>query len=253
MKPIGYIISITTSPRNAEDMMTVLKIAGQGQMLAGTSTEILNSCLYAIPTGKKSKQKLAIELQAVPSFSNVHVVALSKSIKKAELSEVRKIFAGFGWDSSSVSDEELSLFIVSKLKGEYTYYIDIDNKRIGKRTVKIYIKRLEDHPQFSPDWLKKGDRKKNEIQNGKQTLDDIETGTVLLKSAAVEVEPPPPPISPPKDLNQMTDAQITQWMRKNDSRNLKDKDIEVKRTSEEILITIKVDEQTETLIYKLSQ
>jgi hypothetical protein len=73
----------------------------------------------------------------------------------------------------------------------------------------------------------------------------------LLKSEAVEVEPPPPPMPPPKDLYQMTDAQITQWMRKNDSRNLKDKDIEVKRAFEEILITIKLDEQTETFIYKL--
>ena len=91
------------------------------------------------------------------------------------------------------------------------------------------------------------------MQDGKQTHDDIETGIVLIKSEGVEVEPPPPPSPPPEDLHQMTDAQIILWMQKNDSRNLKDEEIEVKRSSEEIFITINLDEQTETFIYKLTQ
>ena len=251
MRPIGYIISISTSQSNIEDVLTVLKIAGQGQMLFGTTTEALSTHLYVIPAGKKSKQELTTQLQAVPAFSKIHVVALSKSLKKTELSEVRKIFAGFNWDSSGVSDDELSLFIVSKLKGQYSYYIDLDYKRIRKGPVKINIKRLEEHPQYSSDWLKKSDRKKKDTQAGRQTHDDIETGIVHIESEGVEVEPPPPPPPPPKDLHQMTDAQIKQWMQKNDSRNLKDEEIEVKRSSEEILITINLDEQTETIIYKL--
>jgi hypothetical protein len=111
---------------------------------------------------------------------------------------------------------------------------------------------LEDHPQYSPDWLKKIGPQKKGRQTGKQTLDDIETRTVLFEREEVEVEPPPPR-PPPKNLHQMTDAQITQWMRKNDSRNLKDEDIEVKRTSGEILITINFDEQTETFGYRLTK
>ena len=253
MRPIGYIISISTSQSNIEDLLTVLKITGQGQLLLGTSTEAQHTNLYAIPAGKKSEQELATQLQAVPAFSKVQVVALSKSIKKTELSEVRKIFSDLNWDASSVSDDKLSSFIVSKLKGQYTYYIDVDHKRIGKRPVKMSIKRLEEHTQFSPDWLKISDRKKNEMQDGKQTHDDIETGIVLIKSEGVEVEPPPPPSPPPEDLHQMTDAQIILWMQKNDSRNLKDEEIEVKRSSEEIFITINLDEQTETFIYKLTQ
>ena len=74
----------------------------------------------------------------------------------------------------------------------------------------------------------------------------------MFETEEVEVEPPPP-LPPPKDLHFMTDAQITQWMQKNDSRNLKDEDIEVKRTSKEILITINLDEQTETFVYKLTK
>jgi hypothetical protein len=115
--------------------------------------------------------------------------------------------------------------------------------------VKIYIKRLEDHPEYSPDWLKKSNRKKKEGQDGEQSLADIETGMVLIVTEEKEVEPPPPPMPPPKKLQQMTDAEIIQWMRKNDSRNLREEDMEVKRTSDEILITISLDETTETLVY----
>ena len=248
MKPFGYIISVTTSQNNPEDLLTVLKIAGQGQFILGTSTETLSTHLYAMAAGKKSRQELATQLQAVPGFSKVHVVALSKSIKKTELSEVRKIFDEFDWDSSSVSDDELSSFIVSKLKGQHTYYLDLDYKKRGKGAVKMYVKRLEEHPQYSPDWVKITDREKKATNDS----DDIDTGTLLLVSEEKEVEPPPPPLPPPKDLQQMTDAQIKKWMRDNDSRNLKNEDIEIKHTSENILITINHNEQTETFFYTLT-
>src|SRR5688572_29512895 len=154
MRPIGYIISVSTSQNNLEDLLTVLKIAGQGQVILGTSTETLSTQLYAIAAGKKSRQELATQLKAVPGFSKVHVVALSKSIKKTELSEVRKIFDEFDWDSSSVSDDELSSFIVSKLKGQHTYYLDLDYKKRGKGTVKNVVKGLEKQPEKSPELVK---------------------------------------------------------------------------------------------------
>ena len=178
MRPIGYIISVSTSQNNTEDLLNVLRIAGQGQFILGTTTETLSTHLYAIAAGKKSKQELATQLHAVPGFSKVHLVALSKSIKKTELSEVRKIFDEFDWDSSTVSDDELSSFIDSKLNGQHTYYLDLDYKKRGKGPVKMYVKRLEEHPQYSPDWLKITDLKKNETKDS----DHIETGTILLVS-----------------------------------------------------------------------
>jgi hypothetical protein len=73
----------------------------------------------------------------------------------------------------------------------------------------------------------------------------------LLKTIE-EVVPPPPPPPAPTNLKQMTDIQIRYWIRKNDVRILKDEDIEIKRTSGEILITIMVDGEVETVIYKLT-
>jgi ribosomal protein S3 len=75
----------------------------------------------------------------------------------------------------------------------------------------------------------------------------------MVHQIAVEPSPPPPPPPPPHNLHQMTDAQIRQWIRKRVSHRLKNEDIEVKRTSEEILITIKLGEQTETIGYRLTR
>lgn len=51
----------------------------------------------------------------------------------------------------------------------------------------------------------------------------------------------------------MTDTQIRHWMRQNDSRKLEDKDIEIKRTSEDVVITIRLNGVTESLQYKLKK
>ena len=115
------------------------------------------------------------------------------------------------------------------------------------------IKRLKDHPQFSPDWLINSGGEKKEIHNEEQTFDDLETDEFVIEmiEEVEEVEEPQPPPPPPTNLEQMTDIQIRKWIRKNDARILHDEDIEIKRTSDEIFITIKFDGEAETVIYKL--
>ena len=250
MIPAGYIISVTTSEIDRQVVPTVLKIAGHGQVLFVSSTEAVNTHLFVIRESKTSTQELTTQLLAVPGFSKVAIVALSTPIMQTELSEVRELFTGLGWDASCVTDDELSLFINDKLLGQYTYYLDLDHKKYGRGPISMSIKRLEDHPQFSPDWLKDNGSKKEQIHDEEQSFDDIETQEFVVQEE--EFEPPPPPPPAPANLEQMTDMQIRYWIRKNDARILRDEDIEIKRSSEEILITIMVDEREESVIYKLT-
>jgi hypothetical protein len=250
MIPVGYIISITASENNRQVVQTVLKIAGRGQCFLGSTKEAVSIYLFLIRDTKNSKQELATQLKAIPGFSKSAIVALSKPIDGTELSEVRKIFADLDWDTTGVTDDELSLFINDKLLGQYTYYIDLDNKRNKKGPIYMRINRLEDHPQFSPDWLKDSNRIKEEIQGEEQSFDDIEVGEILIETEEKEEPPPPPP--PPANLEQMTDIQIRHWIRKNHARILRDEDIEIKRSPEEIRITIKADEGEEIIICKLT-
>ena len=249
MTPAGYMISVTASASNRQVIPVVLKIAGRGQMFFGSTTEDISNHLFVIPDSEKSLQEITTELQAVPGFSKVAIVALSKPVNETELSEVRKLFTGLDWDTSDVTDDELSLFIDDKLLGQYTYYIDLDHKRIGRGTISMRIKRLEDHPEFSPDWLINSEGKKEGIQNEEQSCDNIETHEFVIEMIEQEEVDPPPP--PPTNLDQMTDIQIRKWIRKNEPRSLEDEDIEIKRSSEEILITIRVDGDAQTVIYKL--
>src|SRR5215207_3905449 len=143
MITVGYIISVTASPGNRQVVPAVLKIAGNGQVFFGSTTEDVSTHLFIIRENKQSSQDLTAQLQAVPGFRNVAIVAISKPINDTELSALRELFAGHNWDTSSVTDDELSLFIDDKMLGQYAYYIYLDHKRIGSGTISMRIKRLE--------------------------------------------------------------------------------------------------------------
>jgi hypothetical protein len=250
MTTVSYLISVTTSQNDAEVTLAILNLAGKGQAFYGQTDDSGSTDLWIIPDSRKNRQELTTHLQAVPAIRSVSIVPLSKPIKEAEFAEVRELFAEIGWDASDVTDQELSSFINDKLEGKYTYYIDHDPRKNGKVPAKIRVRPLTQHPHFSPDWLKKSDDAKDDIEDRELKIDDIEIREVTI-TRQVANEPPPPPPPPPHGLHKMTDEQIRQWMRKKDSRPLKNEDIDVKRTPEEILITIKFGGQTERIGYGL--
>ena len=245
-------MTVSTSQKDVEVILAILNIAGMGQAIYGENDSTGWTDLWIIPQSKKSKHEVTTQLLAVPAIRRVSVVRLSKPVKEIELSEVRELFAGIGWDASSVTDKELSLFVNAKIQGQYTYYIDHDETKKGKEPVKIRIRPAQEHPHFSPEMLKKSYYPEDDAEDRVFTIDDIKIHEVtILDQITVEpVEEPPPP---PHNLNQMTDAQIKQWIRKRVSHHPKDEDIEIKRTSEEILITMKLDEHIETIGYRLAK
>ena len=248
MTPVGYMISVTTSALNRQVVPAVLKIAGSGEMFFGSTIENINNHLFVVRENKKSTQEFTAQLQAVPGISKVVVAAISQPVTDIELSEVRELFAGLDWDANDVTDDQLSLFIDDKLRGQYTYYIDLGHKKNSGGTISMRIKRLEEHPEFSPDWLMATGGTKEKRQDEEPSFDDIETGELMIEMEEKEEPEPPPP--PPNNLDQMTDIQITDWLRKHDRRILSDEDIDVKRISEGIFITIMIDGEEETMIYK---
>ena len=200
MTTASYLMSITTSQKNVEVILAILNIAGMGQAFYGEDDGTVGTDLWIIPKSKKSRKEVTTQLQAVPAIRSVSVVQLSKPIKEAELVEVRELFAGIGWDASSVTDEELSLFINAKLQGQYTYYIDHDQKKKGKEPAKIHIRPAQEHPYFSPDMLLESDYTEDNAQDRELTIDDMEIRTVTIVDQ-IEVELPPPPPPPPHNLH----------------------------------------------------
>ena len=233
----------------AEAVLSVLKIVGSGQVFFGSGDGLVTTNLMAIPANGKSTKELTAQLEAVSVIRSVFVIAISDPISQAELSGVRNLFASVNRDTSDIGDEQLTLYIASKLRNEYTYYLDIAQRRNEKGLFNVRIKRLEEHPEFTPDWISDATTKKRKRQYAKHPFEEIETGHVVLKSKEYPVPPPPPP----GKLNEMTDAQIRNWLRKNDSRNLQDDNIEIRRSSEELRIIIKYDGTAETINYKIKK
>jgi hypothetical protein len=194
MTSISYLLSITTSSQETEVILAILNTAGRGHALFGTSNEVVSKTLWFIPKGRKNKEEVTIQLKAIPAIQQVSVVALSQPLGSTELAEIRELFNDFNLDAKDVSDDELSLFIDSKIQGKYSYYIDFDHKNTRWEKAKIHIKRLEDHPQFSPDWVKRENSITESDMERDLSMDDIEVHTISFESSGEEeIEPPPPP------------------------------------------------------------
>lgn len=187
----SYLMLITTSRMDIEAMLEILNVAGRGQAFHSFSNGTSETGLWIIPRRKKSKQEVITELQATSVIRTVSIVALSNPVQKNELIEVRELFTQFGWDTSEVTDEALSLFITAKLQRQYTYYIHHQN--IEKEPHKIQIKPIEEHPSFSPDWLKTTNNNEDFDQDRELTIDDIKIVSVELGKIEIEEPPTPPP------------------------------------------------------------
>jgi hypothetical protein len=178
MTAVSYLMLVTTSQNDMEVTLAVLNIAGRGQAFYGQSDSDGSTNLWLIPNGKKSKQEVITKLKAIPAIRNVSIVALSKPFIQAELGDVRDLFITAGLDTGNVNDDELFRFIDAKLHGKYTYYIDADFKPTKRGAVKIRIRPSEEHPHFSPDWLKESDSPLLEKEDTELTIEDIEIRTV---------------------------------------------------------------------------
>ena len=198
MASISYLLSVTTSSQDPEVILAILNTAGRGHALGGTGNESFSKTLWVIPKGRKTKEEITTQLKALPAIQQISVVALSQPLAATQLAEIRKLFNDFNWDASDVTDDELSVFIESKIQGKYFYYTDFEHKNSRSEKVKMRIKRLEDHPEFSTDWLKRGNSIPETDLERDLTMEDIEVRTVSFESSKEEPEPPEPP-QPPKN------------------------------------------------------
>ncbi|MEI6949994.1 hypothetical protein V9K67_22605 [Paraflavisolibacter sp. H34] len=206
MTPISYMILLTTSHQSAELTLKILNTAGRGYAFYGETNGNGTSEFWIIQKGKNNQQEVTTQLQRVPSIRSVSVVALSRPVTSTELIQIRKLFAVVGWDTTSVSEEELALFVNGELQGKNAYFIEFVPKERSNAPVKINIRRIEEHPHFSPEWLKEQDSAQEEIEDRELTMDDLEICSVVVQSVEHEpLPPPPPPPSVPGNPNEMTD------------------------------------------------
>ncbi|MBE7171153.1 MAG: hypothetical protein INR73_11215 [Williamsia sp.] len=252
LTPAVYLISMTASADTSNHLNRLnaeIRITGMWQSIMGMTKDSITTDLVFIPAAGKDKNKLAMQLQAVPGIRHVSVVPLSNPATPAELAAVRKVFAGFDLSTRKVSNKQLSLYLRSIIERQDTYYIDQGPMQNATGLRDMHIKRLEEHPQYSPEWRKP--RTVQQQDNGQQG-DSLVVQDVELVEIVQEEEPPSPP-DPPANLRNMSDAQIRQWWRKNDSRKPKNRDIQITRTDEEVKISLRLKTGPEIFTYQLKK
>lgn len=179
----SYILFIEKSSQgDIELMLSILNIAGRGFSFYGSSNDSTSLSLWLIFNGKNNPAEIKKQLEAISPIKKVTVITVSSPIKETEIKALREVFLKIGWDSQDVSNEELSMFIKAKLHHQETHYIDYDHKKIQSSPVKIKIIPIQNHPDFSLDWLKEKKFNPEDLTNKEFTKDDFKIETIEFTS-----------------------------------------------------------------------
>ena len=249
MSPSAYLISLSIQDRNRYTWIQVFQAEENMRQVIGTSRNGTNMDLYILPESEKTTSELITQFQSLPGVQAVSVVELTKPIGSDVLKNVKAMLKDFKMDASSVTDPELIMFLESTIARDYVYCIRTDLKRNERGLSPVTIRRTE-------DLLREYSKSNNNTEIVKDSVEiynGIEIHDITIQQIAEEPPPPPPPPPRNNNLSKMTDAQICQWLRKTYYRNLKNTDIQIKRSTTEVVIKIKLNETIETLHYKMNK
>lgn len=135
----SLLILLKLKEYSDEVYYTIMNSIGRGYHYC-KGDNLCRTELWMIPKARKEKQEIITLLKAIQDVQTVSLVVIEGSAIPADLNEVRSLFADYGWDTGSVSDEELLLYLNSVFQLKNTYYIDFDLGNTGKEQRTIFIK-----------------------------------------------------------------------------------------------------------------
>ena len=243
--PVAHVVVITTDAGAVNAHIELLNINENTRGLIGSGDGKTARNFYLIPGNSKTSSELREVIKNINGVREISLVSLSNPITNSELADFRKLFLQNKFDASGVSDDELSLYLNSQLKGESTYILHSENQ--DHLTGMSYMK-LKPVSELLENYKEDSNSVKIERtwHEGDMAISEITISTT------VSVEPPEPPPPPPANLSNMSDEEIIEWYLKYDP-NLKKEDIEIKRTSEEIVIIEKSDGGIGTTRYPIKK
>jgi len=129
---------------------------------------------WTLPNSKKNGEEVIRLLKAIPHIQSIFLVSLSKPIKPVEVEELRKILNRFSIDTTAITTKQFEVYLESILEEKDIYCIDFKNEPYNGKHIKIFIKPIEQHPDFSPECLLHSLRTKEDIAEREYTVDDFE-------------------------------------------------------------------------------
>ena len=187
MNTKSYLLYIDQASQGDEDFtLSLLNIAGFNFPLYGSSGDFGCVSLRLLLKARNTPEEIKKQLEALSIVNKLTLVPISNPLQHSELTELQNIFLIIGWDTQEVSKEELSMYIQSNLLGQNTHYLDFDHKSHKTSLMKVRIKRLQDHPDFKPEWIRETNIDLENLPDKEFTREDITYSTVKVSSSSYE-------------------------------------------------------------------
>ena len=187
-KPI-YHLAITSNPPSFETVLAILNKAGHGRCVTTLIHKNISIELWVISKLKGERKVVIEQLRNSTGIHDVHLAAISNPITMEELTAVREVFRELNWDDSDLTSEKLADYLQSLSLHKYNLYLDC---KIRNDKVKLSINRLEDHNDFSTEWLTPAPDHLMYLPDKELTLNDfIVVEEVLSRSGEAPLPPGP--------------------------------------------------------------
>lgn len=225
---IGYTVSFVAPENNKQVFQKIQSLTGGTQVVADNNIPGFVSYTFFIPTGKATTESLTRELQGINGIHQLSIVPVNTQVKESLASRLSYKIFNKHIDATGVPDDVLQQSIEIQLKNSG---LDVNVEIVLKNNHRsIRLKPAAGSDDFTIDLSIQDGPRKMVIQEEKRTMD-----------------------TPPVDMSSMTDAQVRDFIRTKHGAALKDEEIKIKRTEEDVLITIKQNEKEEkSLRFKLN-
>lgn len=234
-EPVGY--TITFSVPQADD-------AGRQDLeslFAGLQTIVLPdrqkrgypSYTCFIPAqNSQSADAIVKQLKGVKGIASLSKMPVNAHVRESLLSQLGSKMFSTHVDATAMRDDELQNTVNRQLKEKGFHNISVTVTRNENDVRTLQLHPAEDAPNYSVNL----------------SIDDKGTKMVLQEEKISNSNGPAMSDKPQVDFGSMTDAQVRDYIRREYGKGLRDENIKITRTAEEIAIDIKLSDNKEELM-----
>jgi hypothetical protein len=238
-EPVGHTVSFSVPEGDDAARQALERLVGGLQTVVtpdkGKPGYLSYTCFIPAQNNRPPAAVIS-QLKAIKGVAGLSIVPMSAPVRESLLSQLGyKVFRTHV-DATALRDDELQNTLMRQLKeqGFNDISVSVARNENGIRTLQL-------HP---------GEGASNYLVD--VSVDDKGTRMVLQEERRTMTGGPTISDKPQVDFGSMTDAQVRDHIRRQYGKQLRDEDIKITRTADEIAIDIKLsEEQEEIMRFKL--
>ncbi len=234
-EPVGQTLSFSVPVGDDAVKHQVESLVGGLQTVVspdGQKPGYLSYTCFIPAQNSQSTNAVVNGLKAVKGVVGLITMPVNAQVKESLLSQLGSKLFSTHVDATAMTDDEMQNTVMRQLKeqGFNNISVSVTRNEKGVRTIEL-------HPG------KEGPNIFIDV-----STDDKGTRMVLQEEKRTTAKNPPVTSEPQPDFGSMTDSQVREYIRRQYGKGLRDGNITITRTTEEIAITIKQSNQKEEIM-----